>query len=177
MELVQGETLADRIKRRVIPIEEALPVAKQIAEALEEAHEKGIIHRDLKPANIKLTPDDKVKVLDFGLAKAYEREQTNAPSSNSPTISMGSNEESTARGNRRRAFPIRSPDLIRSREHIHGTTTGDGKDGSGFMKMRLQKAPETAVKISAPPHCGCVAHDILDSDPSYQSRVKYVGVG
>jgi serine/threonine-protein kinase len=70
MELVQGETLADRIKREgVVPIEDALPIAKQIAEALEAAHEKGIIHRDLKPANLKLTPG-KVKVL-TGLAKAF----------------------------------------------------------------------------------------------------------
>jgi serine/threonine-protein kinase len=88
MELVPGETLADRIKRGTIPIEEALPIAKQIAEALEEAHEKGIIHRDLKPANIKVTPDGKVKVLDFGLAKAYESGPTNVALSNSPTISM-----------------------------------------------------------------------------------------
>src|SRR5262244_2433688 len=72
MELVPGETLADRIKRGAISIEEALPIAKQIAEALEEATEKGIIHRDLKPANIKITPEGTVKVLDFGLAKAYE---------------------------------------------------------------------------------------------------------
>src|SRR5437868_11491554 len=86
MELVSGETLADRIKRGAIPMEEALPIAKQIAEALEEAHEKGIIHRDLKPANIKLTLDGKVKVLDFGLAKAYEREHANAALSNSPTL-------------------------------------------------------------------------------------------
>jgi len=62
MELVSGETLAEQIKRGAIPIEEALPIARQIAEALEEAHEKGIIHRDLKPANIKVTPDGKVKV-------------------------------------------------------------------------------------------------------------------
>src|SRR5215475_10839452 len=75
MELVPGETLADRIKRGAIPIEEALAIAHQIAEALEEAHEEGIIHRDLKPANAKITPEGKVKVLDFGLAKAYEREQ------------------------------------------------------------------------------------------------------
>jgi serine/threonine protein kinase/Tol biopolymer transport system component len=88
MELVPGETLADRIKRGAVPIEEALPIAKQIAEALEEAHEKGIIHRDLKPANIKVTPDGKVKVLDFGLAKAYESEQANVALSNSPTFSM-----------------------------------------------------------------------------------------
>jgi serine/threonine-protein kinase len=88
MELVSGETLADRIKRGAIPIEEALPIAKQIAEALEEAHDKGIIHRDLKPANIKLTLDGKVKVLDFGLAKAYEREESSPSLSNSPTISL-----------------------------------------------------------------------------------------
>ena len=68
MELVEGETLQERISRGRIPIEEALPVARQIAEALEEAHEHGIVHRDLKPANVKLTAEGKVKVLDFGLA-------------------------------------------------------------------------------------------------------------
>ena len=69
MELVEGPTLADRIARGPIPVDEALPIAKQIAEALEAAHEQGIIHRDLKPANIKVRPDGTVKVLDFGLAK------------------------------------------------------------------------------------------------------------
>src|SRR5262247_2015847 len=88
MELVEGETLRDRLKRGPIPVSEALAIAKQIADGLEAAHEKGIIHRDLKPANIKLTLDGQVKVLDFGLAKAYEREQANAAVSNSPTISM-----------------------------------------------------------------------------------------
>src|SRR6516165_2454510 len=72
MELVEGPTLADRIAKGPIPLDEALPIAKQIAEALEAAHEQGIIHRDLKPANIKLRPDGAVKVLDFGLAKALE---------------------------------------------------------------------------------------------------------
>jgi serine/threonine-protein kinase len=71
LELVEGEDLAERLKRGPIPLDEALAVAKQIAEALEEAHEKGIVHRDLKPANVKVTPDGKVKVLDFGLAKAW----------------------------------------------------------------------------------------------------------
>jgi Tol biopolymer transport system component len=71
MELVEGEDLAQRLKRGAIPVDEALLIAKQIAEALEEAHEKGIVHRDLKPANVKVTEDGKVKVLDFGLAKAF----------------------------------------------------------------------------------------------------------
>ena len=72
MELVEGPTLADRIARGRMPLDEALPIAKQIAEALESAHEQGIIHRDLKPANIKVRPDGMVKVLDFGLAKAMD---------------------------------------------------------------------------------------------------------
>src|SRR5256886_10548628 len=72
LELVEGETLAERIARGRLPIDEALNIAKSICEAVEAAHEKGIIHRDLKPANVKITPDGKVKVLDFGLAKAFE---------------------------------------------------------------------------------------------------------
>ena len=72
MELVEGEDLSQRIARGAIPLDEALPIAKQIADALEAAHEQGIIHRDLKPANIKVRADGTVKVLDFGLAKAME---------------------------------------------------------------------------------------------------------
>src|SRR5580698_1145069 len=70
MELVEGPTLGERIARGAMPLEEALPIAGQIAEALEYAHEKNVVHRDLKPANIKITSEGKVKVLDFGLAKA-----------------------------------------------------------------------------------------------------------
>src|SRR6266404_1329230 len=87
MELVEGEDLAQRLTRGAIPIDEALPIAKQIAEALEAAHEKGIVHRDLKPANIKITPAGVVKVLDFGLAKLTD--PAHAPASDrslSPTI-------------------------------------------------------------------------------------------
>jgi serine/threonine-protein kinase len=91
MELVEGEDLSQRISRGPIPLDEALPIAKQIAEALEAAHEQGIIHRDLKPANIKVRPDGTVKVLDFGLAKALDQgsgigDQGSGGAANSPTI-------------------------------------------------------------------------------------------
>jgi Tol biopolymer transport system component len=88
MELVEGPTLAERIATGPIPTDEALPIAKQIAEALEYAHERSIIHRDLKPANIKITPEARVKVLDFGLAKALSTEAAAGDSSSSPTLTM-----------------------------------------------------------------------------------------
>ncbi len=85
MEFVEGQTLQQRLKRGPVPMDEGLTIAKQIAEALEAAHERGIIHRDLKPANIKLTGDGQVKVLDFGLAKTVQEQQSVALS-NSPTV-------------------------------------------------------------------------------------------
>src|SRR5207245_4255959 len=88
LELVEGETLADRITRGPIPVEEALDIAKNICEALEAAHEKGVVHRDLKPGNVKITPEGNVKVLDFGLAKALEGSPANATMSNSPTLTL-----------------------------------------------------------------------------------------
>jgi serine/threonine protein kinase len=87
MQLAEGPTLAERIARGPIPIEEALPIARQIAEALEYAHERGIIHRDLKPANVKVSAGNIVKVLDFGLAKAMDSDRSAEDPSNSPTMS------------------------------------------------------------------------------------------
>jgi serine/threonine-protein kinase len=88
MELVEGETLADRIARGSLAIEDALKIALQIAEAVEAAHEAGIVHRDLKPANVKITPGEMVKVLDFGLARAMDTAPTSGHLTNSPTLSM-----------------------------------------------------------------------------------------
>ena len=125
MELVAGETLADRIKRGSIPIEEALAIAKQIAEALEEAHEKGIIHRDLKPANVKITPDGKVKVLDFGLAKAFEAETSKPQSVAIADPEHGSDECGSDFGN----------------GGLHVSGTGEGPDGGqadGHLRVRMR---------------------------------------
>jgi Tol biopolymer transport system component len=86
MELADGETLAERVKKGPIPVDDALPIALQIAEGLEAAHEHGIIHRDLKPANVMVSAEGKVKILDFGLAKAWQPEESDADLTQSPTL-------------------------------------------------------------------------------------------
>jgi eukaryotic-like serine/threonine-protein kinase len=163
MELVEGETLADRIVRGAIPLDEALLIARQVAAALETAHNQGIIHRDLKPSNIKLRPDQTVKVLDFGLAKALEPSALGSDASLSPTITSRS-----ATGVRLGTAAYMSPEQARGRavdrssdvwafgcllyEMLTGKRAFEGEDISDTVAAILRGEPDwSAMPANVPP--------------------------
>jgi serine/threonine protein kinase len=154
LELIEGDTLADRLKHGAIPIEESLKLALQIAEALEAAHEKGVIHRDLKPANIKVTPDGKIKVLDFGLAKAFAADQGEMILSDSPTLSVAATQKGVILG----TAAYMSPEQARGEavdkradiwafgcvlyEMLTGRVTFEGRSVSDVLASVLKIEPE-----------------------------------
>ena len=166
MELVPGDTLQERVKRDgAVPVEEALTIAKQIAEALEAAHEKGIIHRDLKPANVKLTPEGKVKVLDFGLAKAFAGDTSTEDMGNSPTLSMAATMQGVILGTaaymspeqaRGKAVDKRTDiwafgavlyELLTGKPAFHGEDVGDILACSGKDGTRVRRAAREHLSI------------------------------
>jgi len=180
MELVEGEDLSQRIARGAIPLHEALPIAKQIADALEAAHEQGIIHRDLKPANIRVRPDAVVKVLDFGLAKALEPaghargNLTNSPTITTPAMTQVGTILGTA--------AYMSPEQAKGRpadkrsdvwafgcvlfEMLAGTRPFVGDDVSETLAAILMREPDwTALPPGVPRHVAAVIKRCLQKDP------------
>ncbi len=181
MELVEGPTLADRIAQGAIPIDEALPIAKQIVEALEAAHEQGIIHRDLKPANIKIRPDGAVKVLDFGLAKAMEPTTTGQQLNLSQSPTITSPALMTGGGMILGTAAYMSPEQAKGRpvdkradvwafgtvlfEMLVGRRAFEGEDVSDTLANVLKQEPEwDRVPADVPPHVRQVIRRCLQKD-------------
>ena len=187
MELVEGEDLAERLKRGPVPLDEAIAIAKQMAEALEGAHEKGIVHRDLKPANVKLTPDGKVKVLDFGLAKAWTGDgvggTSSADLSNSPTLAhtgsaaglvLGtaaymSPEQARGRTVDKRAdvwaFGVVLWEMLTSQRLFSGETVSDC-----FCRRPTREPDWKALPASTPPGLRRLLRHCLERDPRRRLR-------
>ena len=176
LELVEGPTLADRIAKGPIPLDEALPIAKQIAEALEAAHEAGVIHRDLKPANIKVREDGAVKVLDFGLAKALDTTPGGDPSQ-SPTLTAVATQMGVIMG----TAAYMSPEQARGKptdrradiwgfgavlyEILTGKRAFDGRDVSETLGGVLRLEPEwDALDADLPPRLSALLRRCLDKE-------------
>jgi serine/threonine-protein kinase len=177
LELVEGDTLADRLRRGPLPMDEALHIAKSICEALEAAHEKGVIHRDLKPGNVKVTPDGKVKVLDFGLAKALEGSPANTTMSNSPTLTMAGTNAGVILGTAAYMSPERAKGRSVDRrtdifafgcvlyEMLTGKRAFEGDDISDTLASVLRAEPDwNALPQGLPPTARTLIQGCLTKD-------------
>jgi serine/threonine protein kinase/Tol biopolymer transport system component len=187
MEFVDGGTLADRIARGPIPVDEALVIARQIAEALEAAHEHGVIHRDLKPANIKVRDDGTVKVLDYGLAKAMTGDAPGADLSQLPTITQDGTRDGTVLG----TPAYMSPEQARGKpvdkradiwafgcvlyEMLTGRRAFRADDAAGTLTSLIRDAPDwTALPPETPVSVRRLLERCLRKDP--RERLPHVGV-
>ena len=185
LELVEGSTLADRIADGPIPLDEALPIAKQIAEALEAAHEAGVIHRDLKPANIKVRPDGTVKVLDFGLAKALDAAPEGDPS-HSPTLTAVATQKGVIMG----TAAYMSPEQARGKpvdrradvwafgvvlyEMLSGGRPFDSEDVSAILADVIRTEPQwDRLPADLPPALNSFLRRCLQKDR--RQRVRDIG--
>jgi len=183
MELVEGLTLAERIAAGAVPLEEVLPMARQIAEALEYAHERGIIHRDLKPANVKVRPDGTVKVLDFGLAKALESESSALDASHSPTMSAVATRAGVLMG----TAAYMSPEQARGKtvdrradiwafgcvlyEMLRGKKVFDGDTVSDSLAAVIRADPDwNALPPATPPRILALLRRCLEKDAKRRLR-------
>jgi serine/threonine protein kinase len=183
LELVEGETLAERLRRGSVPVVEALAIARQIADALEAAHERSIVHRDLKPANVKITPDGQVKVLDFGLAKAVVSNTTGPDLSQSPTLTVSNTSEGAILG----TAAYMSPEQARGKtvdkrtdiwaygcvlyELLTGRKAFAGETASDAIAAILEREPDwTKLPATAPAPVPRLLRRCLEKDPSRRLR-------
>jgi len=187
MELVDGEDLAHRIARGAIPVDDVLPLARQIAEALEAAHEQGIVHRDLKPANIRIRPDGSLKVLDFGLAKAFDPSgAANTDALNSPTISAHATQVGIILGTAAYMAPEQAKGKAVDRradiwafgcvlyEMLTGTRAFPGDGVSDTLASVIKSAPElTKLPTATPPGVRQLLSRCLQKDP--HKRLQAIG--
>jgi eukaryotic-like serine/threonine-protein kinase len=185
MEFVDGEDLAQRLARGPLPLDEALPIARQIADALDTAHEQGIIHRDLKPANIKVRPDGTVKVLDFGLAKALAPDSLPgmAEASNSPTLTMRATQMGVIIGTAAYMAPEQAKGRVVDRradvwafgvvlyEMLAGKRAYDAEDISETLAAVLTREVDwTKLPEATPARLRGLLHDCLVRDPKQRLR-------
>lgn len=191
MELVEGPTLAGRIQQGAIPLDEAVPLALQIAQAFEYAHGRGVVHRDLKPANVKITPEGRVKVLDFGLAKALSSEpERSSDPSNSPTMTMGMTAGMTAAGVIMGTAGYMSPEQAKGKSADHradiwafgvvlaemltGKPLYAGETAGEIMASIIKDQPSLAqLPAATPPGIRYLIERCLHKDP--QQRLQHMG--